>query len=69
MRPRLHPRRRSLGLTPRTCDSGRQIVDILKKNPNKDPDGYEEDDIAHMRRVVAVSVMIPSSDRRATTKA
>lgn len=49
--------------------SGRQIVDILKKNPDKDPDQYDEDDIAHMRRVVAVSVIIPSTDLDGTTKA
>lgn len=30
--------------------SGRKIVEILKKNPNKDPDKYDEKDIEHMRR-------------------
>jgi Protein of unknown function (DUF3140) len=30
--------------------SGRKIVEILKKNPNKDPDKYDEEDIEHMRR-------------------
>lgn len=34
-------------------DSGRKIIDILSRNPKKDPDGYEEDDIAHMRKVVS----------------
>ena len=34
-------------------DSGRKIIDILSRNPNKDPEGYEEDDIAHMRKVVS----------------
>jgi len=34
-------------------DSGRRIVEILKKNPQKDPESYDEDDIDHMRRVVA----------------
>ncbi|KAL2063790.1 hypothetical protein VTL71DRAFT_5595 [Oculimacula yallundae] len=37
-------------------DSGRQIVEILKKNPERDEDGYDEarsDDIPHMRKVVA----------------
>ena len=33
--------------------SGRKIVEILKKNPKKDPSKYDEDDIAHMRRVAA----------------
>ncbi|KAA1477251.1 hypothetical protein DENSPDRAFT_786340 [Dentipellis sp. KUC8613] len=34
-------------------DSGRRIVEILRKNPEKKADGYDEDDIAHMRKVVA----------------
>ncbi|RDW73274.1 hypothetical protein BP6252_07181 [Coleophoma cylindrospora] len=34
-------------------ESGRKIIEILKKNPNKDPEGYDDDDLAHMRRVVA----------------
>lgn len=34
-------------------ESGRKIIEIIKKNPKKDPSGYDEDDIAHMRRVVA----------------
>lgn len=29
---------------------GRKIVEILKKNPEKDPSKYDEKDIAHMRR-------------------
>lgn len=33
-------------------DSGRKIVEILKANPNKDPTKYDEDQIAHMRKVV-----------------
>ena len=33
--------------------SGRKIVEILKKNPKKDPKQYDDDDIDHMRRVVA----------------
>ncbi|KAM0790879.1 hypothetical protein ACM66B_004719 [Microbotryomycetes sp. NB124-2] len=33
--------------------SGRKIVEILRKNPDKDPEGYDEDDIAHMRKVAA----------------
>ena len=34
-------------------NSGRKIVEILKKNPKKDPSKYEEDDLGHMRKVVA----------------
>ncbi|KAJ9646614.1 hypothetical protein H2199_002663 [Coniosporium tulheliwenetii] len=34
-------------------ESGRKIIKILEKNPNKDPDSYDEEDIAHMRKVVA----------------
>lgn len=33
--------------------SGRKIVEILKKNPKKDPSKYDKDDIAHMRKVAA----------------
>jgi hypothetical protein len=36
-----------------TPPSGRKIIEILQKNPNKDPEKYDEDDIAHMRKVVA----------------
>ncbi|TKX23439.1 hypothetical protein C1H76_4507 [Elsinoe australis] len=34
-------------------ESGRKIIEILKKNPKKDPKKYDEDDIPHMRKVVA----------------
>lgn len=34
-------------------ESGDKIVQILEKNPDKDPDVYDEEDIQHMRRVVA----------------
>ncbi|KAF8847494.1 hypothetical protein BDZ45DRAFT_636962 [Acephala macrosclerotiorum] len=34
-------------------DSGRKIIEILKKNPKKDPERYDQDDIDHMRRVAA----------------
>ncbi|KAI0253257.1 hypothetical protein BJV78DRAFT_1123253 [Lactifluus subvellereus] len=33
-------------------ESGRRIVEILRKNPDKNPDGYDEEDIAHIRKVV-----------------
>ncbi|EPS29305.1 hypothetical protein POX_f08349 [Penicillium oxalicum] len=34
-------------------ESGRKIVDILEKNPDRDPSGYDESDLGHMRKVVA----------------
>ena len=34
-------------------DSGRKIVEILKANPQKKPDGYTEEQVEHMRKVVA----------------
>ncbi|MCJ1352828.1 MAG: hypothetical protein MMC33_002812 [Icmadophila ericetorum] len=34
-------------------ESGRKIVEILKKNPKKGPTKYDEGDIPHMRKVVA----------------
>ncbi|PNS20438.1 hypothetical protein CAC42_5888 [Sphaceloma murrayae] len=34
-------------------ESGRKIIEILKKNPKKDAKKYDEDDIPHMRKVVA----------------
>ena len=36
-----------------TSCSGRKIIEILEKNPKKDPSKYDQDDIQHMRRVVA----------------
>jgi hypothetical protein len=34
-------------------NSGRKIVEILKKNPKKDPSEYDQGDIAHMRKEAA----------------
>ncbi|KAI1627575.1 hypothetical protein EDD37DRAFT_266614 [Exophiala viscosa] len=34
-------------------ESGRKIIEILKKNPKKDPSKYDGDDLQHMRRVAA----------------
>ncbi|KAK0626398.1 hypothetical protein B0T14DRAFT_102456 [Immersiella caudata] len=34
-------------------ESGRRIVEILRKNPDRKEDGYDEEDIAHMRKVVS----------------
>ncbi|KAH9854361.1 hypothetical protein C2E23DRAFT_726626 [Lenzites betulinus] len=34
-------------------ESGNKIIEILRKNPDKDPEKYDEDDIEHMRKVVS----------------
>ncbi|KAI8981310.1 hypothetical protein BD414DRAFT_420212 [Trametes punicea] len=34
-------------------ESGHKIVEILRKNPEKDPEKYDDEDIEHMRRVVS----------------
>nr|POF19974.1 hypothetical protein CFP56_52223 [Quercus suber] len=34
-------------------ESGRKIIAILEKNPKKDPEKYDEEDLQHMRKVVA----------------
>ncbi|WWD16139.1 hypothetical protein CI109_100564 [Kwoniella shandongensis] len=34
-------------------ESGRKIVEILKRNPDKDPSKYTDEDVDHMRRVVS----------------
>ncbi|EIW87175.1 hypothetical protein CONPUDRAFT_17071, partial [Coniophora puteana RWD-64-598 SS2] len=34
-------------------ESGHKIVAILKKNPTKEPEKYDEEDLQHMRKVVA----------------
>ncbi|TQV94562.1 DNA-binding protein [Cordyceps javanica] len=34
-------------------ESGRKITEILKSNPSKDPQKYNDDQISHMRKVVA----------------
>ncbi|PWN99573.1 hypothetical protein FA09DRAFT_328380 [Tilletiopsis washingtonensis] len=33
--------------------SGRKIVDILQRNPKKDPSKYTDEDLAHMRKVAS----------------
>ncbi|BCS13083.1 hypothetical protein AtubIFM55763_008892 [Aspergillus tubingensis] len=33
--------------------SGRKIVSILEHNPSKDPSGYSDEDVDHMRKVVS----------------
>ncbi|KAI0814845.1 hypothetical protein BC629DRAFT_816844 [Irpex lacteus] len=33
-------------------ESAAKIIEILKKNPDKDPEKYEDDDLEHMRKVV-----------------
>jgi len=39
-----------IGLNPA---SGRKIIKILEKNPEKDDKKYDEDDLPHMRKVVS----------------
>jgi hypothetical protein len=34
-------------------ESGRKILEILKANPKRDPEKYNDDHIAHMRKVVS----------------
>ncbi|KAL8740371.1 MAG: hypothetical protein Q9184_008500 [Pyrenodesmia sp. 2 TL-2023] len=34
-------------------ESGRKIIEILNKNPEKDPDQYDDEDLQHMRKVVS----------------
>ncbi|KAI9806938.1 MAG: hypothetical protein M1833_002596 [Piccolia ochrophora] len=34
-------------------ESGRKIIKILSKNPGKDPQKYDEEDVDHMRKVVS----------------
>ena len=34
-------------------ESGRHTAEIMSKNPTKDPEKYDEGDIAHMRKVVS----------------
>lgn len=42
------------GTEPHICySSGRKIIEILKRNPEKDPKKYDEGDLSHMRKVVA----------------
>ncbi|KAI0694904.1 hypothetical protein BC835DRAFT_994257 [Cytidiella melzeri] len=33
-------------------ESAAKIIEILKKNPTKDPDEYDDEDLDHMRKVV-----------------
>lgn len=33
--------------------SGRKIIEILQKNPGKDPKQYDDGDLQHMRKVVS----------------
>ncbi|GKZ38940.1 hypothetical protein AbraIFM66950_011545 [Aspergillus brasiliensis] len=33
--------------------NGRKIVSILEHNPSKDPSGYSDEDVSHMRKVVS----------------
>lgn len=42
-----------ISLNHRAGNSGRKIIKILESNPDRDPDGYAEEDVDHMRKVVA----------------
>lgn len=39
-------------------ESGRHIVDILKRNHKKDADKYTDEDLQHMRKVVSYCKVI-----------
>ncbi|TNY20583.1 hypothetical protein DMC30DRAFT_352077 [Rhodotorula diobovata] len=34
-------------------ESGRKIIDILERNPDKDPEQYTDEDLSHMRKVTS----------------
>jgi hypothetical protein len=40
--------------------SGSKIVEILEKNPERKEDGYDEEDLEHMRKVVAYKYVLES---------
>ena len=42
-------------------ESGRKIVEILKDNPKKDPEKYTDEQVEHMRKVVAYWYVLRSS--------
>lgn len=44
-------------------DSGRNIVDILKSNPDASPDKYTEEHLQHMRKVVSYWSVCPSAHK------
>ena len=48
--------------------SGRQIVDILACNPSRNPAGYTDHDVEHMRRVVSYCKRHLAQEERAKMK-
>ncbi|KAH9830489.1 uncharacterized protein C8Q71DRAFT_786048 [Rhodofomes roseus] len=50
-------------------ESGHKIIEILKKNPDKDPEKYDDEDIEHMRKVVSYSARhLAQEDKLKETK-
>ncbi|PTB44147.1 uncharacterized protein TrAFT101_002704 [Trichoderma asperellum] len=49
-------------------DSGRQIVDILEANSEKDPEKYTDDHVSHMRKVVAYIKRHLAQEEKANSK-
>ncbi|RDW87512.1 hypothetical protein BP5796_03206 [Coleophoma crateriformis] len=43
-------------------ESGRKIIEILKKNPNKDPEGYDDGMLQTPRMFRASKVNLPCTD-------
>ena len=46
-------------------DSGRRIVAILEKDSKKDPSKYDQEDIDHMRKVVAYCKRLLAQEEKA----
>ncbi|KZT63950.1 hypothetical protein DAEQUDRAFT_699541 [Daedalea quercina L-15889] len=50
-------------------ESGHKIIEILKKNPDKDPEKYDDEDIEHMRKVVSYNARhLAQEDKLKETK-
>ncbi|PHH83067.1 hypothetical protein CDD82_3725 [Ophiocordyceps australis] len=49
-------------------DSGRNIISILKSNPDKTPDKYTEQDVEHMRKVVSYCKRHLAQEEKANSK-
>ncbi|PHH62786.1 hypothetical protein CDD81_6678 [Ophiocordyceps australis] len=49
-------------------DSGRNIISILKSNPDKDPDKYTEEQVEHMRKVVSYCKRHLAQEEKANSK-
>ncbi|EPS99400.1 hypothetical protein FOMPIDRAFT_1050677 [Fomitopsis schrenkii] len=50
-------------------ESGHKIIEILKKNPDKDPEKYDEEDLEHMRKVVSYNARhLAQEDKLKETK-